>query len=78
MILPNDEEGYNPIFGSTCTRRNIRFTGRLRNGTPFIGRITYINGQIKYTLEGKFNSIVQLIEIGKQTSTINGGMIAIG
>ena len=77
MVLGDDKWGYN-IYGDRCYRNNIRFTGLLIDGIPFLGRLTFEYIGIKYTLEGKFNSKAQVIGNAKQTSTGPYDMIAIG
>ena len=78
MPFPNDRYGFHPLSGdSGFTRFNIKFTGELSNGMPFIGCITFDDGDEKYTLEGKFNHHLQIIGVGKQTCTV-GGMMIIG
>ena len=76
MPFKDDQWGYD-IFGYTMSRLNIRFTGQLSNGMPFIGRLTFKESDgTKYTLEGKFNGHLQIIGTGKQTGLY--GMIIIG
>ena len=77
MPFPNDSNGYNIFDNSGMPRNNIRFTGLLSNGMPFIGCITFEFNGFKYTLEGKFNKHLNLVGIGKQTYTYND-MIAFG
>ena len=77
MPFKDDEWGYDYFVGRVMSRRNIRFTGQLSNGMPFIGRLTFKGSGGKYTLEGKFNGHLQIIGTGKQTGP-DVGMIIIG
>ena len=78
MPFPDDRYGFELDGGSRMSRRNIKFTGELSNGMPFIGCITFDDiYDEKFTLEGKFNNHLQIIGVGKQTST-RYGMIIIG
>ena len=77
MPFKDDEWGYDYFVGRVMSRRNIRFTGQLSNGMPFIGRLNFEVYDVKYTLEGKFNGHLQIIGTGKQTSSFKD-MIIIG
>ena len=78
MPFPDDRYGFDPYYDDSMSRYNIKFTGELSNGMPFIGCITFDYGDDKYTLEGKFNHHLQIIGVGKQTSTVLGGIMIIG
>ena len=78
MKLPDDQCGINPIDGKRMVRRNITFDGFLLDGKPYIGTLYFQFRKDYFTLDGKFNSKAQLIGIGSQISSMEGGLHEIG
>ena len=58
MILDEDQNGIHLDGYATMPRCNKRFTGQLLDGIPFIGLLTYDNGNgWEYTELGKYNKL---------------------